>query len=294
MAWHRSASVAVGGGAAPQGGGAVLMATGITIGVVLACIGLLVAFGPWPADPSSGAMRVLAITPGSQRALTPADADALGNSISGATLLSRVVFGTASVSSGNHAQQLGIQAVDPPYANLPEASLAQGTFFTPEDALGANRVAVLGPAAATSLLGTAESPIGQTILIRDVPYTVIGVLSSRASSASATDASVLIPYQTGRVRLFGLTDLGEALLQVRDPSQTDAITQGVQQLLRTRHQVRPGQPDGFTIRTPTPAGASASGPAVQFVNRLVYVSRQAACQAKALCVPTAQTFSSPT
>lgn len=290
MAWHSSASVAVDDRKTARGG-SVAAATVVTIVLALACVALLVEYGPWAADPAIGGMRILAITPGDQRGLTPADADAVGNAVSGVTLLSRVVSRTAVVSAGTVAPRLGIQAVDPSYAALPEASLAQGAFFTAEDSLAANRVAVLGSRAASSLFANADSPLGQTIHIGDVPFTVIGVLSSQTS---VTADAVLVPFQTGRVRLFGVTDLGEVLLQVRDPSQTDTIQQAVQQMLRSRHQVRAGQPDGFTIGTPPASAPPTSGPAARFLNRFVSLSRQTACEAKALCAPVAQTVSSPT
>ena len=63
------------------------------------------------------------------------------------------------------------------------------------------------------------------------------------------------------------------------------VKQQVQQLLRMRHQTRSGQADGFTISTPSASATSANGPAVQFVERLQYLSRQFACQAKTLCGP---------
>jgi len=202
------------------------------------------------------------------------------------TLISRVVFGTAAVSSGNPGPPIGIQAVDPSYALDPAIQVARGAFFTAEDARAANRVAVLGARAANSLFAGAQSPVGQTIRIGDQPFIVVGVLGSQAGGAAETsDGSVLIPFQTAQIRLFGATGLGEVLLQVRDPSQTDLIVQQVQLLLRMRHQTRSGQADGFTISTPSASATSANGPAVQFVERLQYLSRQFACQAKTLCGP---------
>jgi putative ABC transport system permease protein len=269
----------------------MLVAIGITTMLVLAGISLLVAVGPWPGDLAAGAPRdsVLAIMPGEAtgRALTTADADAIVHTVPGVTLISRVVFGTAAVSSGSAGPRIDIQAVDPAYELYPAVQVARGAFFTAEDAVAANRVAVLGARAASSLFVGAQSPIGQTIRIGDLPFTVVGVLADQPGGAADTsDGSVLIPFQTGQVRLFGAAaGLGEVLLQVRDPSQTDLIVQQVQQLLRMRHQTRAGQADGFTIGTRRASAALASGPAVQFVDRLQYLSRQFACQAKTLCPP---------
>jgi putative ABC transport system permease protein len=115
--------------------------------------------------------------------------------------------------------------------------------------------------------------VGQSIRIGSVPFAVVGVL------ASSTDA-ILIPFQTGQVRLFGTTALGEVDVQARDVSQTDAVAEAVQLLLRTRHQVRAGQPDDFTIRQPP-----ASGTPMPITDRFRYLSQEYACAAKGLCGP---------
>jgi putative ABC transport system permease protein len=272
----------------------LLVAIGITTILVLAGISIFVAVGPWPADlagrsPGGGGAGVLAITSGdgqaggpiaaSARALTTADADAIIRTVPGVTLISRVVFGSAVVSAGSLASPIGIQAVDASYVLNPAVQLVRGAFFTADDSIAANRVVVLGARPASSLFAGAQSPIGQTIRIGDLPFTVVGVLAS--GTTEAAESSVLIPFQTGQVRLFGATAaLGEVLFQVRDASQTDLIVQQVQQLLRMRHQTRAGQADGFTISAPS---TSASGPASQFVARLQYLSSQFACQAKTLC-----------
>ena len=201
---------------------AMLVAIGITTVVVLAGISILVAVGPWPGDPGTRALRgtgtgVLAITSDdsspANRSLTTADADAIIRTVPGVTLISRVVFGTAAVSSGNPGPPIGIQAVDPSYALDPAIQVARGAFFTAEDARAANRVAVLGARAANSLFAGAQSPVGQTIRIGDQPFIVVGVLGSQAGGAAETsDGSVLIPFQTAQIRLFGATGLGEVLL----------------------------------------------------------------------------------
>ena len=144
-------------------------------------------------------------TPGaaSGRALTTADADAIVRTVPGVTLISRVVFGTAAVGVGNQGPPTDIQAVDATYALNPAVQVAHGAFFTAEDAIAANRVAVLGAQEASSLFAGAQSPIGQTIRIGALPFTVVGVLDGQSAPS---DGSVLIPFQTGQVRLFGAAE----------------------------------------------------------------------------------------
>ncbi|MDQ6673669.1 MAG: ABC transporter permease [Chloroflexota bacterium] len=277
----------------------MLVAIGITTILVVAGIVILVVVDPWPGDLAmrgtrGGGSGVVAITSGagqasgfasaSARALTTADADAIVRTVPGVTLISRVVFGTAVVGSGGGPTSIGVQAVDPSYVLNPQVKLAGGAFFTADDAAAANRVVVLGARVASGLFAGAQSPIGQTIRIAGLPFTVVGVLGGQPSGTTdPSDGAVLIPFQTGQVRLFGATGLGEVLLQVRDASQTDLVVQQVQHVLRTRHHTRSGQADGFTITAPSSSAAAASGHGVQFVERLQYLSQQFACQAKTLC-----------
>ena len=244
-------------------------------------------FGPGTAGTGLHAlgMNVLTVTAGDARSLTNADVDAIARGVPDIAALSRAVFGIASVGAGGQAGQTNVQGVDPSFAQVTSDTVAQGTFFTTQDATSANRVAVLGQALSSHLFQNGQTAIGATIRIRNVPFTVIGVLASQTSAVSDnSDDAVLIPFQTGQVRLFGTNALDAVLVQVADPNQTDAVSQDVQQLLRQRHQVRAGQPDGFTIRTNRqPAAVGPGETAAQFLGQVLDRARLYSCEAKGLC-----------
>src|SRR6202035_5312722 len=99
-----------------------------------------------------------------------------------------------------------------------------------------------------------------------------------------TDNSVLVPFQTAQVRLFGTTSMYELVLQVPDAAQADLVTAQVQQVLRQRHKVGPGQPDDFAVHTDSTASAttSSSNP-LQFLATAVRDVQHYTCIAKGLC-----------
>ena len=71
-----------------------------------------------------------------------------------------------------------------------------------------------------------------------MPFTVIGVLASKGASAGGDqDDTVLIPFRTGQVRLFGATSINQIIVQVADASQMDAATTELTTLLRQHHQL---------------------------------------------------------
>jgi putative ABC transport system permease protein len=215
--------------------------------------------------------------------LTTADLDAITRSIPDTAVLSRVVSGVAPVGTGNQAAQIRVLGVDPSYSVLPEGSVGPGMFFTAEDATSANRVAILGQTVATSLFPNGQSSIGRTIRIRNQPFRVLGVLASHSTpEAKNTEDAILIPFQTSQVRMFGATPIEEVLLAVRDASQINGVTQQIEDLLRQRHRVPSGQPDGFTILMAQTSSTTA-GAVSQRIARVLQLSLQYACTAKGLC-----------
>jgi putative ABC transport system permease protein len=82
-----------------------------------------------------------------------------------------------------------------------------------------------------------------------VPFTVIGVLASKGSGFGGDqDDTVLIPFQTGQVRLFGAAALNSIVVQVDDPANMDLVSQQMTEILRARHELRSNQANDFTIR----------------------------------------------
>jgi putative ABC transport system permease protein len=247
-------------------GRSILTTLGIIIGV--AAVIAIVALGEGASASVSNQLaglgvNLLTITPGSTSSggartgagnattLKAADADAIAQSISGISGVSPVVAGSAQVIAGNQNWSTRIQAVTPPYLSIEDWQIAQGSAFTTQDNTNSNNVAILGQTVVSSLFPNGQSPIGQTIRIRNVPFTVIGTLASKGTSAGPggdQDDTVLIPFQTGQVRLFGATNINQIIVQVSDASRMDTVSSNIQTLLEQRHKLSSGQADDFTIR----------------------------------------------
>jgi len=126
----------------------------------------------------------------------------------------------------------------------------RGSFFTEEDVINAERVCVLGRTVASNLFGY-QNPVGETVRIGKNSFKVIGVLSSIGQTPSGRDQDdvVVIPYTTVQKRIMGVTDVENISVSVRNQPDIPYVEAQISQLLRERHQIRPGMEDDFYIRT---------------------------------------------
>jgi putative ABC transport system permease protein len=206
-------------------------------------------------------VTVLTIQPGSTRSggastgagnstsLKASDADAIA-AISGVTAVSPVVSGNVQVITGSQNWSTRVQAVLPAYLTINAWTISQGATFTLDDNTNSANVALIGQTVDTNLFPNGQSPVGQSIQIRNVPFTVIGLLTSKGSTAGGNqDDVIMIPFTTGQVRLFGASSINQIVLQVADASQIPTVTTDITTLLRQLHRLSPGHPADFTIQS---------------------------------------------
>jgi putative ABC transport system permease protein len=107
---------------------------------------------------------------------------------------------------------------------------------------------------AQNLFGGAD-PTGQTIRIKNVPFTVDGVLSPKGQSPTGQDQDdlVLIPLSTAKRNVVGASQanagsVGSIMVQAVNAGSMDEAQRELESLLRQRHRIQPGQDDDFTVR----------------------------------------------
>jgi putative ABC transport system permease protein len=245
-------------------GRSILTTLGIIIGV--AAVIAIVALGEGASASVSSQLaglgtNLLTIMPGSTRnggaasgagssiTLKASDADAISQNVAGLSGVSPVVSGNAQIVYGNQNWSTRVQGVAPVYLTINDWKIASGTAFTDQDNTNANNVAILGQTVANSLFPNGESPIGKLVRIRNVPFTVVGVLASKGSNGfQDQDDTIMIPFRTAQVRLFGSANISQIVVQVADASQISNVSTEISTLLRTRHQLLNSQADDFTIR----------------------------------------------
>ena len=178
------------------------------------------------------------------------DAEAIRREVPGVIGVSEEVVSTTQVAAGNQNWFTRIYGESADYFDIRQWPLADGAPFTAQDVRSANKVCVIGRTTATQIYGN-ENPIGQILRIKNVPFTITGVLTPKGLSPQGVDQDdiVVMPYTSAMKRVIGGTTLRNINVQIGDPGQIAAAQQQIISLLRQRHNIRPGRDDDFTVRT---------------------------------------------
>jgi macrolide transport system ATP-binding/permease protein len=124
------------------------------------------------------------------------------------------------------------------YARARNWTTARGTFFSEADVKSIAPVAVLGHTVVAALFPRGEDPVGRYVLINNIPFQVIGVLSAKGANSSGTDMddTILVPLSTARMRLFGRNYVRVITVQVADMTRVDETVAAIHALLEARHR----------------------------------------------------------
>jgi putative ABC transport system permease protein len=177
------------------------------------------------------------------------DAEAIRREVPDVVGVSEEVVSTTQVAAGNQNWFTRIYGESADYFDIRQWPLADGAPFTSQDVRSANKVCVIGRTTATQVYGN-EDPVGQFLRIKEVPFTVTGVLTPKGLSTQGVDQDdiVIMPYTSAMKRVIGGTNLRNINVQIGDARQVEAAQQQIISLLRQRHNIRPGRDDDFTVR----------------------------------------------
>ncbi len=121
--------------------------------------------------------------------------------------------------------------------------MAQGVAFGADEVRRQAQVAVIDQNARRKLFGANRNPLGEVILIGNLPCVVIGVTADKKSAfGDVKSLNAWVPYTTASGRLFGQQYLDSITVRVRDGQPSQAAEQSVTKLITQRH----GRKDFFT------------------------------------------------
>src|SRR4029078_7284750 len=141
---------------------------------------------------------------GTALALSENDLAASRPNVPGVTAAAGLVTGSAPVVVGNANWTTSVNGVNEDFLEVRDWPVAEGRSFTEAELRAGAKGAILGATTARELFGTVPV-IGEQVRIKNVPFTVIGVLTTKGQSGwgGDRDDTALVPLATARRRLFG-------------------------------------------------------------------------------------------
>ena len=239
----------------------------IGVGAVIATVGLGLGAATAVQDEIRAlGTNLLIVVPGTQRrggahsgwggasTLSVLDAQAIERESAGVRSVSYVRRGSAQVLYGNGNWRTKVQATTPSYLDVSDSEVSQGEFFDERDMKNGARVVVLGETLVTQLFEDGEDPVGAVLRIKDASFRVIGVLASKGGSSFGDDRDdlVLMPFTTAERRVLGATTPGSVqniMVSGHPGDDAHGIALEIDEILRQRHNLRPGQDSDFTVHT---------------------------------------------
>ncbi len=163
------------------------------------------------------------------------------------------------VVAGRNNWYTSIVGVAPHYLEIRAWKLESGSFLNDRDVKTGKKVAILGKTVADQLFPS-QDPVGESIRIRNVPFTVIGVMREKGQGATGSDSDdvILAPWTTVMNRLDDGKTINLMMASAISTDKMDDAQAEVRQILREEHQLKPGEEDDFTIRSQTEITEMAS------------------------------------
>ncbi len=136
-----------------------------------------------------------------------------------------------------------VSGVGERYFQVNGMTFAQGIGFSPDALHSQAQVAVIDQNTRRRLFGTNPSPLGEVILVDNLPCIVIGVTADKNSAFGDTKSlNVWVPFTTAGSRLFGQRSVDRVIVRVRDGQPSEAAENNLVKLMTQRH----GRRDFFT------------------------------------------------
>ncbi|PHX52002.1 macrolide ABC transporter ATP-binding protein, partial [Pseudomonas syringae pv. syringae] len=145
--------------------------------------------------------------------------------------------GQAGVRYGNLDHSSYVGGNDTHFPAIFNWPVVEGSYFSEADEQNAAAVAVIGYKVRQKLFGEQSDPVGQYILIENVPFQVVGVLQEKGATSGDLDSDnrIAIPYSSASIRLFGTQDPEYITIATRDANNVKQAEQSIRNLLQQLH-----------------------------------------------------------
>jgi putative ABC transport system permease protein len=206
-------------------------------------------------SPGSMTMKSVRLGKGAAPNLSEDDALAIETEVSGVVAAASALYSRAQFTVGALNWAGNVRGISPDYLIVREWEISEGREIMPDDNNRAANVVLLGTTVRDKVFGNAD-PVGATMRIANVPFTVIGVLERKGQSVWGDDQDdvALVPLRTARLQLVGINHASPRLVhgisvKFSEGVSAEATMAAISDLLRRRHRIeQPGQEETFIVR----------------------------------------------
>jgi len=184
---------------------------------------------------------------GSAPTLTIKDALAIKNEVANVVAVSPEVRDRAQILANGLNWNTQVIGESPDYPQIRDWDIASGAMFTEGDVRALAKVAVIGKTVVDQLFVN-DDPIGQTLIVRNIPFKVVGVLESKGFNLFGQDQDdvVIIPYTSHMRRITSRNFVNSIMVQAASKDTINQVQADINTLLLDRH--KSAEPD-FTVRS---------------------------------------------
>jgi putative ABC transport system permease protein len=158
------------------------------------------------------------------------------------------------VVRGNENWLTTVSGIHADYLAVRDWRLASGRGFAEEDIRRSAKIALIGKTVARELF-TGDDPVGAQIRIKNVPVTIVGILSHKGLSSFGRDQDdiVLVPITAARAQVIGKDEVvpdqvGQIYVKLEPGADLSVAEEDIARVLRERRRIRPGAEDDFNVR----------------------------------------------
>lgn len=176
------------------------------------------------------------------------DAEAIVREISGLAAVAPITSKATQAIYGNENWSTMVTGSTNAYLQVRDWSLEVGRQFAENELRAGKAVCILGATIRKELFG-GQNPLGVTIRLQKLSCQVVGVLESKGQSSFGSDQDdfVLLPLRAVQRRIAGNRDVSSIYVSAQDGVSTEKVKQDIEQLLRERRRVAPGEDNDFHV-----------------------------------------------
>jgi putative ABC transport system permease protein len=179
---------------------------------------------------------------------TMAEFEAIRQLPSVRTVTMRTGVGASVKYKDRQLSSTGVNAYSAGWLEVDGGDISRGRDFTQAEDMSGSRVVIINDAMAKRLFGESE-PLGKVIMIRSVPFEVIGLYTSGSSfMGEGEQPRATISLTAGRRSLNANIDWAELAVKPSGDDR-DGTIDDVTAVIRSMRGLRPSQPNDFAIIT---------------------------------------------